>query len=72
MSDYLIFLMNIKSCPKTFSSDYARREAGMVAEAASRGHITALSADGTNQGAWEITARGALFIEMNGGYNNVY
>lgn len=67
MSNYLIILATIKSCPKTFSSDYARREAALIAEAASRRHITALSQDGTNQGAWEITASGAMFLEMNGG-----
>lgn len=67
MSDYLKFLSTIKSCPKTFQSNYARNYAGLVAEASSRGHISCLSMDGRNNGAWEITAKGVDFLKTYGG-----
>lgn len=66
MSEYLRVLMEIKSLPKTFSSDFARRNAGLVAEAASRHHITCLTADGRNGGAWEISALGVVFLKSHG------
>lgn len=67
MSEYLKVLAAIKSCPKSFQSNYARNNAALVAEAASRGHITALSVDGRNGGAWEVTALGASFLHLHGG-----
>ena len=56
MSEYLRVLAALKSCPKTFQSNYVRNNAALVAEAASRGHLSCLSMDGRNNGAWEITA----------------
>lgn len=67
MSEYLKVLAAIKGCPKSFQSNYARNNASLVAEAASRGHISALSVDGRNSGAWEITASGTEFLHTNGG-----
>lgn len=67
MNDYIKVLQAIKGCPKTFQSNYVRNNASLVAEAASRGHISCLGADGRNQGAWEVTALGALFLQSMGG-----
>lgn len=67
MSEYLKLLADIKSCPKTYQSNYARVYASLVAEAASRGHISCLSVDGRNNGAWEITSSGTTFLMINGG-----
>lgn len=67
MNDYLKLLATIKSCPKSFQSNYARNNASLVAEAASRGHLSALSADGRNAGAWEVTTSGAAFLNAHGG-----
>lgn len=67
MSDYLKVLQAIKSCPKTFQSNYVRNNASLVAEAASRGHISCLTTSGRNGGAWEITASGARFLKRMGG-----
>lgn len=67
MSEYLKILMGIKSCPKSFQSNYVRNNAANVAEAASRGHISCLTASGRNGGAWEITASGANFLHTHGG-----
>lgn len=67
MSDYLKVLQAIKSCPKTFQSNYVRNNASLVAEAASRGHISCLSADGRNTGAWEVTGEGIRFLVLMGG-----
>lgn len=67
MNDYLKLLATVKGCPKSFQSNYARNNAALVAEAASRGHLSALSADGRNAGAWEVTASGVLFLQIHGG-----
>lgn len=67
MSDYLKILAAIKSCPKTFQSNYVRNYSALVAEAASRGHISCLTTGGRNGGAWEITASGTKFLKVNGG-----
>ena len=67
MSEYIKILMAIKSCPKTFQSNYVRSYANLVAEAASRGHLSCLSADGRNNGAWEVTALGVSFLSAFGG-----
>lgn len=40
MSEYLKVLAAIKGCPKSFQSNYVRNNAALVAEAASRGHIS--------------------------------
>ncbi|AZV02360.1 host RNA polymerase sigma70 factor inhibitor [Pectobacterium phage Q19] len=67
MGDYLKVLATLKSCPKTFQSNYVRNNAALVAEAASRGHISSLSISGRNAGCWEITASGAQFLNEMGG-----
>lgn len=67
MSDYIKVLQAIKSCPKTFQSNYVRNYAALVAEAASRGHISCIGVDGRNTGAWEITSLGTLFLQSMGG-----
>ncbi|UCS82766.1 HNS binding protein [Yersinia phage vB_YenP_Rambo] len=67
MSEYLKVLQAIKACPKTFQSNYVRNYSSLVAEAASRGHISCLGTDGRNNGAWEITASGTRFLKRMGG-----
>lgn len=67
MSEYLKVLQAIKGCPKTFQSNYVRNYSSLVAEAASRGHISCLGTDGRNNGAWEITASGTRFLKRMGG-----
>lgn len=68
MDDYLKLLAEIKRCPKTFQSNFARNHCCLVAEAASRGHLSCLTADGRNGGAWEVTASGINFLSNYGGY----
>ncbi|UKH49703.1 hypothetical protein [Rahnella phage Sarma103] len=67
MGEYLRVLAAIKSCPKTFQSNYVRNNASLVAEAASRQHISCLSTDGRNAGAWEVTGAGVEFLKTMGG-----
>lgn len=67
MNEYIELLACIKSCPKSFQSNFVRDNASLVAEAASRGHISCLTAWGSNGGAWEITATGATFLRVYGG-----
>ena len=67
MSEYLRVLAALKSCPKSFQSNYVRNNSALVAEAASRGHISCLSVDGRNAGAWEVTGAGVLFLTKMGG-----
>lgn len=67
MTEYLRVLQAIKNCPKTFQSNYVRNYSALVAEAASRGHISCLGANGRNVGAWEVTASGVKFLKQMGG-----
>ncbi len=67
MNDYLKILATIKRCPKTFQSNYVRNNSALVAEAASRGHLTSLNTKGQNSGCWEITALGTSFLNVHGG-----
>ena len=67
MSEYLRVLAALKSCPKSFQSNYVRNNSALVAEAASRGHISCLSVDGRNAGAWEVTGAGVWFLTKMGG-----
>lgn len=67
MSEYLRVLAALKSCPKSFQSNYVRNNSALVAEAASRGHISCLSVDGRNAGAWEVTGLGVRFLKKMGG-----
>lgn len=67
MSEYLKVLAAIKGCPKSFQSNYARNNAALVAEAASRGHISCLTVSGRNGGSWEVTSAGVEFLKGHGG-----
>lgn len=67
MSEYIKVLQAIKGCPKSFQSNYVRNNASLVAEAASRGHISCLTTGGRNAGVWEITAYGVQFLYEMGG-----
>lgn len=67
MSEYLKVLAAIKGCPKSFQSNYARNNAALFAEAASRGHISCLTVSGRNGGAWEVTSAGVEFLKFHGG-----
>lgn len=67
MGEYLKVLAAIKSCPKTFQSNYVRHNADLVAEAASRGHISCLDAEGRNTYVWELTTMGQIFLSTYGG-----
>ena len=67
MSEYLRVLAALKSGPKYFQSNFVRNNSALVAEAASRGHVSCLSVDGRNAGVWEVTAAGVLFLTKMGG-----
>lgn len=67
MSEYLKLLSAFKHYPRAFQANYCRHNANLVAEAASRGHITCLDAKGRSLGVWEITAQGTKFLNQNGG-----
>lgn len=67
MNDYIKVLQAIKSFPKSFQSNYVRNHAHLVAEAASRGHISCLSTSGINTGVWEVTTSGVFFLSSMGG-----
>lgn len=67
MDDYLKVLAHIKSYPKTFQSNYVRNNSAVIAEAASRQHITSLGVNGRSKGVWEITYAGTAFLKTYGG-----
>lgn len=59
MEEYLKILKAIQRRPRYVQSDFARYNAKMVAEAATRGHIG-------YQGLWYITRAGMDFLSENG------
>ena len=67
MGNYLKVLRTIKSFPKSFQSNYARENAALIAEAASRGHLSCLDAQGRNTYVWEVTTGGVIFLSLYGG-----
>lgn len=67
MSEYLRMLYAIKREARTFQSDFYRKHAALVSEAASRGHISCLRTDGRNMGYWSLTTAGQIFLNEFGG-----
>lgn len=61
MNKYLSVLRMVLSEVKTLQSDYVRANVFLVAEAASRGHITALSG-GKSCNRWFLTLEGHKFL----------
>lgn len=65
MYEYLELLSILSVNPKELQSDYARYNAKLIAEAASRGHITCIIFSvPTNK--WYITNKGRKFLEEYG------
>ncbi|MDF2397070.1 hypothetical protein GV819_15875 [Pseudomonas sp. Fl5BN2] len=67
MGDYILMLYAIKKEARTFQSDFYRRHAALVSEAASRGHISCISTSGKNMGYWSLTTAGQMFLADFGG-----
>lgn len=61
MNKYLAMLRMVLSEVKTLQSDYVRANVFIVAEAASRGHITSLSG-GKSFNRWFLTLEGHKFL----------
>lgn len=66
MDEYLRFLFLVNREPRTFKSNFARENAVLVAEAASRGHLTALDGCGVCAGHWQVTSRGVRLLKKFG------
>lgn len=66
MNNYLAMLRHIRKEPQSFQGNHFRGNAGLYAEAASRGHITALES-GINKGRWMLSDSGLTFLYINGG-----
>lgn len=64
MGQYLEMLKDILFRPKHFQSDFCRYNAALVAEAASRGHISSV-VQGAPKGKWFITKAGLEMLEDN-------
>lgn len=65
MNQYLKVLYEIYMNPKHLQSDFARYNAKLVAEAASRSHITSVLA-GIAVNKWYITIGGMEFLNQAG------
>lgn len=65
MDEYLRVLSGIKKESKTFQSNYVRNNASLVAELASRSHISCLDTAGRNTGVWQATASGVAFLRKH-------
>lgn len=55
MNKYLSFLKYIDQYNPKFQADFCRENAKLIAEAASRGHITALDYNGVATNRWKLT-----------------
>lgn len=64
MNNLIKVITAIHRAPLSFQSNYARKHAYTIAEAASRGLITCLST-GINTGRWMVTSSG-LDVAVNG------
>lgn len=62
MYKYLELLSYLSVSPKELQSDYVRYNAKLIAEAASRGHITCI-VFGVPTNKWFITNKGRKFLE---------
>ena len=62
MNKYLALLESLLRSPKMLQSDYARENSALVAEAASRGHITSLTVGAIATRQWTITSAGLNFL----------
>jgi hypothetical protein len=61
LNPYLDFLKKLYENPKRLQADFCRYNAFMVAEAASRGHISSIKA-GVAHNKWVVTKAGVEFI----------
>ncbi len=65
MTEYLKMLQALRNERRTFQSNFARSNSNLIAEAASRGHISCLDANGRNTNMWHVTTLGVMFISNN-------
>ncbi len=62
MNAYLKVLRHILLNPQSFQSDFSRKHAGLIAEAASRGHISSVI-DNKARDRWCVTSTGLAMVE---------
>ena len=61
MNEYIKLIKEILFQPRAFQSDYCRYNAYLVAEAASRGHISCV-VQGERKNRWYVTKKGLGFL----------
>lgn len=64
MYEYLSFLRYIDNNKPKLQADFCRENAKLIAEAASRGHITALDYDGEAINHWSLTYKAYTIIKV--------
>lgn len=65
LNKYLTTLFRLMVNQYTLQSDFSRKNAFIIAEAASRGHITSILS-GVAQNAWFITSKGCDLLKKEG------
>ena len=65
LNKYLETLCKMLNKQYTLQSDFAREHAFIIAEAASRGHISSVLS-GTATNAWYVTAKGFKLLKKEG------
>nr|DAO13980.1 MAG TPA: Fusion protein 5.5/5.7 effector, anti-sigma effector, transcription [Caudoviricetes sp.] len=65
LNKYLETLCKMMNKQYTLQSDFAREHAFIIAEAASRGHISSVLS-GTATNAWYVTAKGFKLLKKEG------
>lgn len=64
MNEYLKILREILLNPRTFQCDFVRYQAALIAEMASRGHISCVI-QGMPKSRWYVTRKGLGFLRHN-------
>lgn len=65
MNELIKTITGVRRYMPTFQSNFSRKKAHHIAEAASRGYITCIDT-GINQGKWMVTQAGLKFLEEQG------
>lgn len=63
MNPYLSVLRHILMNPQAFQSDFSRKNASIIAEASSRGHISAVL-NGKARDRWFVTSSGLGLVDQ--------
>ena len=68
---YNMFLLDVLREPKKLQADFCRHNANHVARAATSGHISSKTDDGTYGNHWRLTVEGIYYLTDSSFFNIV-